>query len=129
MADETPEFADIPPFESSVEKMFPHEFLFLVINGYDRSLMLKDPKSKMKIDIRKVKLESHDSIVNPDGINIGSIYALDVEGMAIPQNPKLLMGRRFAKEEVYFATNKYNQAHFMEKEILTQIKRQQHEAA
>ena len=35
--DETPEFTGIPPFESSVEKMFPHEFLFLVINGYDRS--------------------------------------------------------------------------------------------
>lgn len=62
----------------------------------------------MKIDIRKIKLESHDSIRNPGGINIGNIYALDIEGMRMPQNPKLLMSRRFEKDTVYFAPSKYN---------------------
>lgn len=73
------------------EKLFAHEFLFLVANSLDRRVELRNVGME-KIDITKEELFfTHDGIENYDGQRLDKIYNYNEHKRKVRQNPKKLM--------------------------------------
>lgn len=55
--------------------MYPHEFLYLMTNAFDRQSIMQKLKSP-QISIKKVPLPTYDGLSKTDG-NLNSFYDLD----------------------------------------------------
>lgn len=64
---------DMPSLEAN--RMFPHEFLYLMTNSFDRQSTMKKLKSP-QISIKKIQLPTYDGLSKLDG-NLNSFYDLD----------------------------------------------------
>jgi hypothetical protein len=60
----------------SKDKMFPHEFMFLLENAQDRQQVLKEVK-RQKLSIVKIDIGTHDGIENYDGPKLDKLYDYD----------------------------------------------------
>lgn len=64
---------EMPSLEAN--RMFPHEFLYLMTNSFDRQNTMKKLKSP-QISIKKVQLPTYEGLSKLDG-NLNSFYDLD----------------------------------------------------
>ncbi len=78
------------PEDLSKDKMFLHEFLYLMQNAQDRFGVLSSVK-RQKLSITKIDIGSHDGIANYDGPKLDKLYDFDLNSLKINQNPMLLM--------------------------------------
>jgi len=64
-------------FEAT-EKMFLHEFMFLVANALDRQIVLSNVKMQ-KLCIEKVSIGTHEGVRKYDGRKLDKIYQYEDE--------------------------------------------------
>lgn len=69
-------------FEANRDRIYPHEFLFLVANALDRHVILSGVKMQ-KICIDKVDIGSHEGIQNYEGQKLDKIYQYDLEARTV----------------------------------------------